>query len=89
MNDNHNLLTHIRTDQNAPTHLALGAMAGLTGLLTAWCLAPLLLGLTLGAAIEVWQRLRGGRNTLRESVMDAATTALPGAVLSACAGVFG
>ncbi len=89
MNDNHNLLTHIRTDPNAPAHLALGAMAGLTGLLSAWWLAPLLLGLGAGVAIEVWQRARGGRNTLRESIMDALTTALPGVVLSACAGAWG
>jgi len=81
-NDNRNLWTHIQTDPNASDHIALGAIAAVLGMLYPNDFAPLAAGIILGIAIEVWQRLHGGRNTLRESIMDAATTALPGAALT-------
>jgi len=74
MNDNTNLLTHMRTDPNAPKHQILGAMGCVIGLMTFGINGAILAPLVVGLAIEVNQRIYGGKNTLRESVMDTLTT---------------
>jgi len=80
MNDNRNLITHMRTDPNAPKHAAIGAGASIAGLfgglligIGAW-IGMLLFPLFAGISIEVIQRLQGGKNTNRESIMDILTT---------------
>ena len=81
---NSNLITHITHDANAPYHLLIGAaVAILCHLLVplAWWL-PFVAALAIGVIIEIEQRAHGGQNTLRESVMDALTTALPGLLVS-------
>ncbi|RME58177.1 hypothetical protein D6779_07040 [Candidatus Parcubacteria bacterium] len=82
MNDNRNLLTHIKTDPNAKYHLLIGAVVGIIACLDPHVLAPFFAALMVGIIIEVWQRGHGGKNTMRESIMDALTTSIPGAVLS-------
>jgi len=80
MNDNRNIITHMRTDPNAPKHAAIGAAASGVGVICALLfggvatVAPLLLPLLAGIGIEIVQRLQGGTNTNREAMLDALTT---------------
>ena len=78
---NSNLLTHIKHDPNAIKHIGIGTFVSLPVAYIAWWL-PAIAALTTGIAIEVYQRTTGGKNTMRESVMDALTTAIPGILLS-------
>jgi len=82
MSRNSNLLTHIKHDKNAIKHIYIGAVVGGIGALTHVAIMPSIAALAAGISIEVYQRLTGGKNTLRESVMDALTTALPGFIIS-------
>ncbi len=81
---NSNLITHITHDANAPYHLLTGAtVSGLCFWLVPWAWwLPLTASLATGVIIEIEQRFHGGKNTFRESVMDALTTALPGVLVS-------
>lgn len=77
MSNNRTILTHIATDPNAPKHLAIGCIVGLVSLLflQAWW-PPIAAAAGAGISIEIWQRMNGGRNSLRESIFDAMTTML-------------
>ena len=81
---NSNLITHIVHDTNAPYHLLIGAtVSGLCFWLTPWAWwLPFTASLVIGIIIEIEQRFHGGKNTLRESIMDTLTTALPGLLVS-------
>lgn len=82
MNDNTNLFTHLRTDPNAWLHSFIGyavfCLSTGFGFIFSASVYVLsigsLLSLAAGISIEVWQRLHGGSNTNRESVMDTLTT---------------
>jgi len=80
MNDNTSLITHMRTDPNAPKHAAIGSVSSAIGVLLAgfigWMAfaAPFILPLMAGIGIEIVQRVQGGTNTNRESLMDIGTT---------------
>jgi len=70
----------MRTDPNASKHAAIGSCMSAVGVLCAgfagglaW-LAPLLFPLCAGIGIEIIQRLQGGKNTNRESLLDILTT---------------
>jgi len=80
-NDNRTLFTHMRTDPNAPKHAILGAAVTTIVLVVAYLTHtqhPLILAFlapfALGVAIEIIQRIQGGTNTNRESMMDILTT---------------
>jgi len=74
MNDNRNLIAHMRTDPNAPKHAAIGAACSAGGAVVFGVAGALLLPLLAGIGIEIVQRMQGGTNTTRESIMDALTT---------------
>jgi len=74
-----NLITHMRTDPNAPKHQIMGAMACVAGLAACGWQAALLAPLFAGVGIELIQRVqRIGKtqNTAGESVLDALVTGL-------------
>jgi len=71
------LLTHIKTDPNAPMHQILGAMACVAGLASFGWLGAITAPLIVGISIELVQRVqrRGkSQNTIKESILDTLTT---------------
>jgi len=81
MNNNKNLITHMQTDPNAYKHAligmassTIGCIAGHTVSKEASVICAVLFPLLAGIGIEVIQRMQGGKNTNRESFMDALTT---------------
>ena len=81
---NSNLFTHIVHDTNAPYHLLIGTTVAL---LCYWLVPflwwiPFLASLVIGIIIEIEQHFHGGKNTFRESIMDALTTTFPGLIVS-------
>lgn len=79
---NSNLFTHIKYDKNAIKHVGIGAAVGIPVAFIAWWL-PTVAALLAGVAIEVYQRRTGGKNTMRESVMDTLTTGIGGVFVAA------
>jgi len=84
MNNNLNIINHMRTDPNAIKHSVIGCLSSGIGAFGA-CLAPyqlvpmfivsiVVLPLLAGISIEIIQRLQGGKNTRIESIFDAETT---------------
>jgi len=82
MGRNSNIFTHIRYDTNATKHIGIGAIVGIVGAFTGMPCVPVTAALAAGITIEVYQRLTGGHNTMRESVMDALTTTLGGLIVA-------
>jgi len=81
VNNNKTLITHMQTDPNAWKHSLIGMAASIVGgiaghivSMEAMLICVVLLPLCAGIGIEIIQRLQGGKNTNRESFMDALTT---------------
>jgi len=81
MNNNKNLITHMQTDPNAWKHALIGMNAsilgGIAGHIVSMAVSivcAVLFPLVAGICIEIIQREQGGKNTMRESIMDALTT---------------
>lgn len=88
MNDNTTLLTHMRTDPNAPKHARIGMTVFFVSATYTFALyfavadadiapliiVPMLMPLLTGIAIEGIQRIADGKNTNRESYLDTLTT---------------
>jgi len=84
---NSNLITHIMQDPNSKYHLAIGFGVALAAIAIDVIFnanyLPFLFAAVAAVSIEVYQRLAlNGQNTMRESVFDALTTALPGFIVS-------
>ena len=81
MNNNKNLITHMQTDPNAWKHALIGMTASILGgvaghviSIEAAILFVALCPALAGICIEIIQRSEGGKNTNRESLLDALTT---------------
>ena len=81
MNNNKTLLTHMQTDPNAYKHALIGMAASILGCIAghivsikAAVLFAILCPALAGICIEIIQRTQGGKNTNRESLLDALTT---------------
>jgi len=81
MNNNKNLITHMQTDPNAYKHALIGMTSSIIGgiaghivSMEAMLICIVLFPLLAGIGIEIKQRMQGGKNTNRESFMDALTT---------------
>jgi len=81
MNNNKNLITHMQTDPNAWKHALIGMTASILGAIAGHIVSmedaiicAVLLPLIAGICIEIIQRSEGGKNTMRESILDALTT---------------
>jgi len=88
MSNNKTLLTHIKTDINAPSHQLLGMLSSVFALVFCTSITSNivigLIGFTIGGfatgiLIEITQRIQRigkAQNTVRESIMDILTTGL-------------
>jgi len=74
VNNNKTLLSHMQTDPNAWKHALIGMTVSIIGGIAGDFICIVLFPLIAGIGIEIKQRMQGGKNTNRESFMDALTT---------------